>query len=71
MIVRFCIQFIFFWLKVAFSGLFVMALQIMVGQKSLEQHLESVLKNSSLGRQIKQFQLNPSSPPTDWDFSSP
>ena len=63
MIIRFVFQFIFFWLKVAFSCFFVMALQIMVAGKTLERHLEDVLKHSALGRQVKGMTSHQPLPP--------
>ncbi len=75
MIIRFVFQFIFFWLKVAFSCFFVMALQIVVGGSSLEKHLEKVLINSPLGTQLKQYGKKashrmPTSMPTNTPFST-
>lgn len=69
MIVRFFFSFIGFLLKLAAAAVVVITLQVVVGEKSLEQHLESMLKDSSLAHSVRKFHLNKkfrlSSEPTD------
>ncbi len=49
----FIIRFVFFWLKISLSCLFVIMLQVQVGQKSLEQWIEQELKQSAVSRYLK------------------
>ncbi len=58
MIVRFFFSFIGFLLKLAAAVVVVIALQVVVGEQSLEQHLESVLKNSSFARSVKKLHFS-------------
>jgi len=46
-------RFFVFWFKIIFCCVFVLALQVRVGQKSLEQWIESGLKNSSLNKYLQ------------------
>ena len=48
------VRFAVFWIKVALSCLFVLFLQVEIGQKSLEQWLEQALKHSSFGRYLQE-----------------
>ena len=58
MIVRFFFSFIGFLLKLTAAAVVVIALQVVVGKKSLEQHLESMLKDSSFARSVQKFHLD-------------
>ncbi|MYE07414.1 MAG: hypothetical protein F4X95_01500 [Oligoflexia bacterium] len=49
----FFIRFLVFWLKIILSCVFVIVLQVQVGQKSLEQWIEQELKESTLSRSLK------------------
>ena len=48
------IRFLLFWLKVGLSCLFVMALQLEIGSKSLEQWFEQSLRRSAFGKHFQQ-----------------
>lgn len=49
MFIDFTVRFIWFFVKVVASCLFVIILQLQVGEKSLEQILDQTLKESVLG----------------------
>lgn len=53
LIVRFFLNFFGFVFKLIFAGLIVIVLQVVVGEKSLEEHLEIFLKQSSLTHFVK------------------
>ena len=53
-VTSFFIRFIFFLLKIIVACLFVMILQVQVGQKSIEQWLEKSLKESAVSRYLTQ-----------------
>ena len=49
----FLVRFMLFWLKIALSCVFIIALQVQVGPKSLEQWIEQGLKQSAFSRYLK------------------
>ncbi len=49
----FLIRFFIFWLKIALASLFVILLQVQVGEKSLEQWIEEELKQSKVSQYLK------------------
>ena len=53
-IAQFFIRFILFWLKVLASCLFVMFLQVQIGQKTIEEWLEQGLRHSSFSRYLQE-----------------
>ena len=53
-VTSFVVRFLFFLLKIIGACLFVMILQVQVGEKSIEQWLEKGLKESSISRYLTQ-----------------
>ena len=51
---QFFLRFILFWLKILASCLFVMFLQVQIGQKTLEEWLEQGLRHSSFSRYLQE-----------------
>ena len=49
----FLVRFFIFWLKIALAALFVILLQVQVGQKSLEQWIEEGLKQSKVSQYLR------------------
>ena len=50
MFIDFLVRFIWFWMKVSASCVFVLLLQLKINDQTLENMLESTLKNSSISR---------------------
>ena len=53
-VTSFVVRFLFFMLKIIGACLFVMILQVQVGEKSIEQWLEKGLKESAVSRYLTQ-----------------
>ena len=53
-VTSFVVRFLFFLLKIIGACLFVMILQVQVGEKSIEQWLEKGLKESAISRYLTQ-----------------
>ncbi len=49
-----CLRFLVFLLKVALAALFVMFLQIQIGQKTLEQWMEEGLRHSAFSQMVRE-----------------
>ena len=53
----FLVRFAFFWFKIVCSCVFVIFLQVQVGQKSLEEWIEQALKQSMISRYLNKTSM--------------